>query len=132
MKNLANCKPSEFLAQTNKIRKVAADWLDATGVLRIRKASPDIPEGATKEERERLMEGQIKKNLSAMLDAILEENPEKTLELLALLCFVEPKDVDKHTVAEYIGAISELISNPDIIRFFVSLVQLGKTNTLTA
>ena len=30
MKNLANCKPSEFLRQTNKIRHYVQKWMDIT------------------------------------------------------------------------------------------------------
>ena len=36
LKTLANCKPSEFLKQTNKIRKAAAEWLTATDILEIK------------------------------------------------------------------------------------------------
>ena len=37
MKNLANCKPSEFLAQTFKIKKSLQEWLDVTKLMEIRK-----------------------------------------------------------------------------------------------
>ena len=42
MKNLANCKPTEFLRQTNRIRKYVAQWLDMTGILDIRKDMPEV------------------------------------------------------------------------------------------
>ena len=63
-----------------------------------------------------------------MLDAILEKHPDETLELLALLCFVEPKDVDKHTMDEYLTAITEMITNSAVIGFFTSLQRLGLTS----
>lgn len=130
MKNLANCKPSEFLVQTNRIRKVAEDWLNATQISKIRQMKPNIPDKATQEEKEELVQAQIKKNFSKILDAILEDNAEKTLELLALVCFVEPENVDDYPIDEYIDAIAEIIGNKSVIRFFISLVQLGQTGIL--
>lgn len=124
MKNLANCKPSEFLKQTNKIRKSVSKWLTDTDVMNIRRRQPSIPEGASDEERKKLIEKQVVRNLNAMLDAVLDEHPEETLELLALLCFVEPKDIDKHPITEYLDSFSELISNSSVIGFFTSLTQL--------
>ena len=64
-----------------------------------------------------------------MLDQILEEHAEETLNVLALMCFVDPKDVDEHPMDEYIEAFNELISNQTVINFFVSLARLGQTNT---
>lgn len=132
MKNLANCKPSEFLQQTTRIRKSVSKWLTDTDILNIRQRMPNIPDDATQEERKKAMEGQAKENLNLMLDAILEEHPEETLELLALLCFVEPKDVDKHSVTEYLESFEELISNKAVLSFFTSLMRLANTTTSTA
>ena len=131
MKNLANCKPSEFLQQTNRIRKSVSKWLTDTDILNIRQRMPNISDDATQEERKKAMEGQAKENLNLMLDAILEEHPEETLELLALLCFVEPKDVDKHSVTEYLESFEELISNKAVLSFFTSLMRLANTTTST-
>ena len=130
MKTLATCTPREFMRQTAKIRHVAADWLDITKVLEIRKTAPDIPKNATIEERKAAIQDQAQKNLSKILDAILDEHPDETLNLLALACFIEPEDVDNYSVEFYLDAISELISNKAVIRFFASLVQLEQTNTL--
>lgn len=125
MKNLANCKPSEFLVQTNKIRKSVSKWLTDTDIMNIRKRMPNIPDTATDEEKKKLTEEQVNENLNAMLDAILEEHPDETLELLALLCFVEPKNVDDHSVSEYLESFNELINNGAVIGFFTSLIQLA-------
>lgn len=138
MKNLATCKPSEFLKQTSRIRKATEKWLDFTGVLDIRKNIPEYKEitvdmtddeiEAVQKENRKRREEQINKNFSAMLDAIMDEHPEETLELLALLCFVEPKDVDDHTVSEYLEAITEMINDKAVVGFFTSLARLGQTN----
>lgn len=129
MKNLANCKPSEFLAQSNKIRKAVSEWLTLTDILNIRQQKPKFEIDMTAEEREKLTAEQVQKNLNEMLDQILEEHAEETLNVLALMCFVDPKDVDKHPMDEYIEAFNELINNQTVINFFVSLARLGRTNT---
>lgn len=129
MKTLANCTPREFLVQTNKIRKSVASWLELTKVLEIRKRLPDTDKDATKEERREAVQNQIKKNASAMLDAILEEHPEETAELLGLLCFVDPEDLDNHSMTEFFGAVAEILNSPEILDFFTSLVRLENLNT---
>lgn len=128
MKNLANCKPSEFLAQTNKIRKTVERWLSLTKILEIRKNIPELKEGQTAEEIKAAAAEQAKKNLTAILDAIMEQHPKETLDLLALLCFVEPENVDDHPMSEYLAAFNELISDEAVLGFFTSLVRLGQTN----
>ena len=35
-------------------------------------------------------------------------------------------------MSDYLGAITEMVSNEDVIRFFTSLVQLAQTLGLTA
>lgn len=137
MKNLANCKPSEFLTQTNKIRKSVAKWLTETDIMNIRKVRPElrsIPVSSTAEERAEiirenadLVKAQANKNTDLILEQIMEKHPDETLELLALLCFVEPKDVDNHTVSEYLTSLTELINDRAVLGFFTSLAQLEKT-----
>lgn len=129
MKNLANCKPSEFLVQTNRIRKSAENWLTVTDILNIRRNQPQLSEGMSKEERQDAIQKQIKENLSKMFDAMLESHAKETLELLALLCFVEPENVDDHPMSEYIEALNELLNDKAVLGFFTSLVRLGQMNT---
>lgn len=129
MKNLANCKPSEFVKQTSKIRKAANKWLIDTGVLKIRAQQPDIPDDATEEEIQKAQEEQARKNATEMLDAILDQYPDETLDLLALLCFVEPENVDDHEVTEYLDSFNELISNKSVMGFFISLMRLANLST---
>ena len=142
MKNLATCKPSEFLRQTNRIKKAAEKWLTETDILNIRKNLPKletIDKDADVEERNRIFEANQKKarkqmleNTSKILDAIMEDHPDETLELIALLCFVEPQNVDDYTVEEYLTAITEMLSSKAVIGFFTSLAQWGLTSTRSA
>lgn len=125
MKNLANCTPREFLVQTNKIRKSVAEWLTLTKIQEIRKNLPKIEPDATTEERKKAINEQAKKNAMAILDSVLEDHPNETAELLGLLCFVEPEDIDNHKMSEFLGQFSEIISCEEVLSFFISLAQLG-------
>lgn len=126
MKNLANCSVREFFAQTNKIRKSVANWLSLTQVLEIRKNVPAVPEGATEEERKEIMTAQAKENMAAMLDSILEKHPEETAEMLGLMCFIEPDDLDNHKMTELFSSFDEMINCEEVISFFISLANLAK------
>lgn len=138
MKNLANCKPSEFLKQTNLIKKSVEKWLTATDIMNIRKRTPELviaKDTMTMEERRevveknnRLTHDQMMKNFSAIIDAIAEDHPEETIELLALVCFVEPEHADDHTMEEYLESISELLTNKSVLSFFGSLGQWVQTS----
>lgn len=132
MKTLANCSPREFLVQTNKIRKAVSNWLSLTKVLEIRKAQPKYAENSTEEERRAAITQQIQDNANAMLDAILDEHPEETAELLGLICFVEPDDLDNHSMTEFFGAVSEILNSREVLDFFISLAKLGSMNTSAA
>lgn len=126
LKSLASCTPREFLKQTNRIRKLAEKWLAETKILEIRKTQPEYPEGASEEVKDQILQAQIKQNLTRMFDAILEDNSEDTLELLGLICFIEPEEIDDHPMEEYIETISGIISNRAVLGFFTSLARLGQ------
>ena len=121
MKNLANCTPREFLVQTNKIRKHVAKWLTLTRVLEIRKTAPAFTAGMTEEEKKQAARDQARQNIQTMLDSIMEEHPEETAELLGLLCFIEPEDLDNHSMAELFGSVAELMGSQEVLDFFTSL-----------
>lgn len=139
MKNIANCKPSEFLKQTNRLRKAAARWMQNTDIINIRKRVPTfttVPPDATQEQKEEIFRAnkelesqQMIKNMNAILDAALEEYPDETLEIMALCCFVEPEHVDDYNISDYLGAFSEILQNSAVISFFTSLARLGQNAT---
>lgn len=137
MKNLANCKPSEFLSQTNKIRKSVEKWLKLTNIINIRKRMPvgmpeitadlssDELEAVNKKRRQMMME-KAKENLSTILDACLDDYPAETLEILALCCFVNPEDVDNYEMKDFLNAALDMIEDETVIRFFTLLMRLAK------
>ena len=142
MKNLANCKPSEFLMQTNRIKKSLEKWMVDIDLKKIRSQVPEMTvvpkdaDEATKkqifEENKRKVRDQGYKNLSKIIDAAFGEHPDETLEVLALLCFVEPENVDDHPMREYLTALSELITDEAVINFFISFSRLGQSGILNA
>ena len=131
MKTLANCTPREFLVQTSKIRKSVEKWLTLTKILEIRKNQPEVEAAASEEVRKAALEKQVRLNLSSMLDAILDEYPEETAELLGLLCFIEPEDLDNHSMIELLANVTEILTSEEVLSFFISLAQLGNRGILT-
>lgn len=138
LKTLADCKPSEFLRQTNRIRKAVERWMTKTDILNIRKKLPAFvaPADASVEEKAEAFaafrEDQARKMLTAILEAIMEDHPDETLEVLALSCFVEPENVDNYEITEYLDAYARLISDEAVISFFISLAQLAQIDTSAA
>ena len=127
MKTLATCSPVEFLVQTNKIRRSVERWLSLTKVMDIRKRLPAFADDMSEQDRKEVTQKQVKANINAMLDAVLEEYPAETAELLGLLCFIEPDDLKNHTMLEFIPAVTELLENQEVLSFFTSLAKLGRT-----
>lgn len=136
MKNLSTCTPEEFLKQTVRIKRAAEKWLSLTDIMNIRKNVPELEEidwdadvdkkAKVMAENKRRRTEQAMANLSKMIDAVAEEHPAETLELLALVCFVEPKDVNTHLMGEYLESITEMISDQAVVGFFTSLAKLGQ------
>lgn len=128
MKNLSNCKPSEFLAQTIKIKNLVRDWLNATKIMDIRKNFSQVDKSLSKEERTNAIVNQALSNWSDMLDRMFIDNAEKTLALIALVNFIEPEHVDDYEIGDYLQSISELLSDSRVLSFFTSLVRLNQQN----
>lgn len=120
MKNLANCTPMEFMAQTNRIRLAAAEWLKLTGILALRRRRPG-------DDTEEALRRQIEQNAWDILGAMLEAQPRKTAELLCLVCFIEPDDMDAHPMRELLGGLAEVLSCREVMDFFTSLARLART-----
>lgn len=130
MKNLANCTPREFMAQTVKIKRAVEKWLTATEIMEINKRMPVLTPNMTQKEKSAAREKQSKANLNAIFDSCFERHPDETLSLVALLCFVEPEHIDDHTVDEYLTSLNEMISSESVMGFFTSLMRLVQTGTL--
>lgn len=141
-KNLVNCKPSEFLSQTMRIKKKAEKWIKEIEFEEIRNASVDLekPKGnetpeefkALTERNTKTVQKQAMQNLSKILENAFEKYPQDTLEILALCCFVEPAKVDEYPIREYLQNLNSMINDEAVLNFFLSLVQLGQMFTQNA
>ena len=131
MKNLATCNLYEFMSQTNKIRHSVAAWLKLTDIKGIRSKKIDFPEGATKDERDRIISETAGKNINLMLEAALEKHPKETAEMIALCCFIDPADIPSYQSREFMGAFADMIGDTEVLRFFGSLMKLAQMAGLT-
>jgi hypothetical protein len=142
MKNLANCTPSEFLVQSNKIRKSVQKWLKLTDIMNIRTKKPKLEpftndmseedKEAAKERNRVALREQAQENLSEMLDKMLEEYPNQTLEVIALCNFIEPSEIDNYKMPELMANVTEMISDEAVVDFFGLLMRLADRNTSTS
>ena len=130
-KNLSNCTPKEFMVQTRLIKHSVEKWLKDTGILNIRKDVPDLPDDLDEDEKRKRIEEQAKINLSKMFDAIMEEHPDETLELLGLLCFVPAGEVNSHPMNFYYEALTELLNDQAVWSFFSSLAMAARRLGIT-
>ena len=130
-KNLTNCNLREFMVQTRLIKHYAEKWLNDTDIMNIRKNLPDIPDDADDEERKRLLTEQGMKNASAMFDAIFDEHPDETIQLIAMLCFVPLTEIDNHPMTYYMESISEMLNDETVWGFFTSLAGAARRVGIT-
>lgn len=141
MKNLATCSPSEFASQTLKFKDALAELLKAVNIQDIRKRKPDyieIPENASEEDTRKivatnkeLLKKQALDNLNLLLERFLKENTEKTLEVLAYSCFVEPEEVDNYQMQDYLDCLMDMFESKAVRRFFLFTAQIQNQNIIT-
>lgn len=136
IKTLANCTDREAIIQFNKARHLINEWCDATDIEKIRERVPEleiIPKGIDaeqerliREKNTKLLREQSIKNLNAVLDAALEVNPDLTLKVIRVCCFKEPDD-ESMKFPELIHAVNDILSNEEIINFFIYSTNLAKS-----
>ena len=131
-KYLANCTPKEFMVQTRLIKHAVEKWLTDTEILKIRQNMPQIPDGMPDEDQRKLIEKQQKENLSRMLDAIMDEHPDETVELLGLLCFVPKDEIDNYPMGYYLESLTELLNDQAVWSFFTSLAIAARRLGITS
>ena len=121
MRTIASLKGPDFLRAVNKTRHAVSAFLEDTKVLDIRKIMPTVPEGATEAEKQKLYEDQSRKNISAMLDRLLDEKPEETYDLL--LTLIIPDEGEELDGFDLIDAGLELIGSQKVLDFFMKLAR---------
>lgn len=128
MKTIASLKGADFLRACNKVRYAAQEALAGTQVLEIRKRMPILNDKMTEEERNAAFEKQSRKNISDMIDRLLEEKPEETYKFLQAVIILEEGDGELDGI-DMLCAALELIGNPKVIDFLSKLAKLALGNT---
>lgn len=139
MKNLTNCTPTEFLTQTNKIRKSVYSWLKLTDIMSIRQKKPKLTpltNEMSDEERAQVIldnkkatQEQAKENFNLMLDKMLDDYPDQTLEVIGLINFIEKSELDNYKMADLMANTYEMFEDEAAMGFFGLLMRLGSKNT---
>ena len=128
MKVLSQFEGVEFLKRCNKIRKEVQSFLKETNVLKIREHLPKFTGKETAEEKAEMQRAQATQNINDMLDVMLEEYPEKTIELFR--CFIELEDGEPEPSGmDLVMTGMNIITDNRVMDFLLSLIRLGQMNT---
>lgn len=126
MKTIANLNGVEFLRAINRTRHAVEKLMKVTDVLNIWKKNPTFTGEETPEERHEKQRNQIKKNLSDILDSLLEKHPEETYECIMALCVRDEGEPEPDGIALVMAAFN-LISDKRVLDF---LLQLGRSGLI--
>lgn len=128
MKTIAQLTGVDFLRQCNKIRYGVDAVMKNTKVLDIRKKKPTLTGNETEEEVKKKYDEQARKNVSEMLDVMLDKKPEETMKLLSLLVVLDEGEEEPSGLELLMTGI-EVLSDKRVMDFLLSLMQLGDHNT---
>lgn len=129
-KTLANCTLAEFLRQANTIRHAVSDFWDECKIGEIVNGVPDFPDGATDEEKENIIKAFSKKKISDILDACLDTNAEKTVEIIGLMCFKSAEEAAQMDASEFFDVAFELLGSERVVSFFTKMASSGLIDTV--
>lgn len=132
MKNLANCAPTEFMQQCVKLRGPFAAWLEKTGIAEIRARRPEGYDEMTDDQKIAAIREQGNENMTDILAAAMEKDFDGTVEVLALCCFTDPKEIDAHPMTEYLDAVLEMFNNDAVRGFFMYYLRPKKSTSSKA
>lgn len=125
VKTIATLKGPEFLRACNRVRYAVEKFAKETNVMDLRKVMPVITEDMDDDQRMDAIREQSKKNISAMLDRVLEEKPEATYDLLcALMVNDTGEELDG---VDLITAAMEILSNKKVLDFLLQLARSVQT-----
>ena len=123
-KTIANCTVEEFLPQAYKIVAEVKRLFEDKKIKAIRAKAPKFSGTETLEEQEKIKEEQGAKNLEEILRVIMVEEPKKMARLLALICFVDEKEMQEYSGIDLMLPVFDVLANPQIINFFTRLMGL--------
>lgn len=129
-KTLANCTLAEFLRQANKIRHAVSDFWDECKIGDIVNGVPVIPADATAEDKENIIRKFSKQKISDILDACLDTNAEKTVEIIGLMCFKSAEEAAQMDASEFFDVAFELLGSERVVSFFTKMASSGLIDTV--
>lgn len=125
-KTIANCPMDEFLPQAYKLvaefKKVFGD----KKIQAIRQKMPKFDGTETPEERQAKIQEQGGENLKEILSELMTKEPKKTAKLIALMCFIDEKDIKEYNGIDFMLPVFDILANPQIINFLVRLMDLTR------
>jgi hypothetical protein len=124
-KTLANCKLSEFTRQANRIRHAVADYYKTLDITGIRDRIAVEYKDADETKKQRLS----KKFVSEIMDAMLEVNAEKTVEIIGMIAFLTYEESEKLEPDEAFDIVLECVGSDRVMNFFTRLVNLAGTGS---
>ena len=124
LKTIANLKGAEFLKAVNSSRHAVEKLLKTTNAVGIWKTMPTFEGNETEDEKLELIKAQVKRNLSDVLDSLLETNAEETYECIMSLCIFENPAPEPDGIDLLMAAL-DIISDERVLSFFYKLMKSG-------
>ena len=128
MRTIATLKGTEFLRAVNNARHAVEKLLKTTNAAGIWKAMPAFEGNETEDEKHEKTKAQVKRNLSNLLDALLETHADATCECIMALCVVEDGAPEPDGIDLMMAAL-DIISDDRVLDFFGKLMKSGLLST---
>ena len=128
MKTIANLSGVEFLRAVNRTRYAAEKLLKTTDILGIWKKMPVFEGDETEDQRHEMTREQVKKNLNAALDALLDKHPEETYDFIMALCVRDEGEPEPDGIALVMAAF-DIIADKRVVDFLLRLAKSGLFDT---
>ena len=80
----------------------------------------------TPEERQAKIQEQGGENIKEILCELMTKEPKKTAKLIALMCFIDEKDIKEYNGIDFMLPVFDILANPQIINFLVRLMDLTR------
>ena len=126
MRTIANLSGVEFLRAINRTRHSVGELMTVTDLMRIWKKMPTFTGNETPEERHKMARKQLFKNLSEILDELLDTHAEETYKCIMAMCILDEGEPEPDGIALGMAAFS-LIGDKRVLDF---LLQLGKSGLI--
>lgn len=114
-----------FLSALYDSAEIVTTALEQTGIMDIRKNMPDVTGLNTQEEKIAAFKKQALKNILAMAKKLMKDEPEHATNLFRSLIVLDEGEDYPHGPALFSTAI-KVLTNEDVLNFFISVIQLNQ------